>query len=67
MAEYGAWRLGADGMNLTYEDSMDDIAESWVGAVLGALFTLTRMPRSKSARERAGWRESLGVGSTGNG
>jgi hypothetical protein len=48
-------------MNLTYEDSMEDIAESWVGAVLGALFTLTRMPRSKSGRRRAGWREPLGV------
>ena len=67
VAEYGAWRLGADGMNLTYEDTMDDIAEGWVGAVLGALFTLTRMPRSKSARERAGWRGPLGVRRTGNG
>ena len=54
-------------MNLTYEDSMDDIAESWVGAVLGALFTLTRMPRSKSARQRAGWRKPLGAGRTGHG
>ena len=67
LAEYGAWRLGADGMNLTYEDSMDDIGESWIGAVLGALFTLTRMPRSKSARKRAGWREALGVRRTGDG
>ena len=67
LAEYGAWRLGADGMNLTYEDSMDDIGESWIGAVLGALFTLTRMPRSRSARERAGWREVLGVRRTGDG
>jgi hypothetical protein len=67
LAEYGAWRLGADGMNLTYEDSMDDIGESWIGAVLGALFTLTRMPRSKSARKRGGWREPLGVRRTGDG
>ena len=67
LAEYGAWRLGADGMNLTYEDSMDDIGESWIGAVLGALFTLTRTPRSKSARKRAGWREALGVRRTGDG
>jgi hypothetical protein len=67
LAEYGALRLGADGMNLTYEDSMDDIAESWVGAVLGALFTLTRMPRSKSDRTRAGWRGPLGLRRTDNG
>jgi hypothetical protein len=67
LAEYFAWRLGADGMNLTYEDSMDDIAESWVGAVIGALFTLTRMPRSKSARTRAGWRGPLGLRRTGDG
>jgi hypothetical protein len=67
IAEYGAWRLGADGMNLTYEDSMDDLAESWVGAMLGALFTLTRMPRSRSDRTRAGWREPLGLRRTGDG
>jgi hypothetical protein len=65
--EYGAWRLGADGMNLTYEDSMDDIAESWIGAVLGALFTLTRTPRSKAARTRAGWRQPLGLRETRDG
>jgi hypothetical protein len=67
LAEYGALRLGADGMNLTYEDTMDDIAESWVGAALGALFTLTRMPRSKSDRRRAGWGGSLGVRRHDNG
>jgi hypothetical protein len=67
LAEYGALRLGADGMNLTYEDTMDDIAESWVGAALGALFTLTRMPRSKSDRRRAGWRGSLGLRRTDDG
>jgi hypothetical protein len=67
LAEYGAQRLGADGMNLTYEDTMDDIAESWVGAALGALFTLTRMPRSKSDRRRAGSRGSLGLRRTDDG
>lgn len=67
LAEYGALRLGADGMNLTYEDTMDDIAESWVGAALGALFTLTRMPRSKSDRTRAGWRGPLGLRRTDDG
>ena len=67
LAEYGALRLGADGMNLTYEDTMDDIAESWVGAVLGALFTLTRMPRSKADRRQAGWRGPLGLRRTDNG
>jgi len=67
LAEYGALRLGADGMNLTYEDTMDDIAESWVGAALGALFTLTRMPRSKSDRRRAGWRGPLGLRRTDDG
>jgi hypothetical protein len=61
VAEYIAWRLGADGMNLTYEDTVDDIAGSWVGAVVGALFTLTRMPRSKTDRSRVGWRGPLGL------
>lgn len=61
LMEYGAWRLGANGMNLTYEDTMDDIAESWVGAILGALFTMTRMPPSKADRAAGGWRRPLGV------
>jgi hypothetical protein len=65
--EYGAWRLGADGMDLTYEDTMADIAESWVGAVLGGLFTLTRMPGSKAARTRSGWRGPLGLQERSNG
>ena len=67
LAEYGAWRLGADGMNLTYRDSMDDIAESWLGAIIGALFTLTQMPRTRTARSQAGWRGSLGLRRTGDG
>jgi hypothetical protein len=61
LMEYGAWRLGADGLDLTYEDSMDDIAESWFGAALGALVTLTRMPRSKPARTKGGWQAPLGL------
>ena len=64
LAEYGAWRLGADGLDLTYEDSMDDIAESWFGAALGALVTLTRMPRSKPARTQGGWQAPLGLRSS---
>jgi hypothetical protein len=67
VAEYGAWRLGQEGMHLTYEDTMADIAESWLGAVVGALFTLTRMRRSKAARTRSGWRGPLGLRETGNG
>ena len=66
LLEYSAWRLGATGLDLTYEDTMDDIAETWVGAVLGALFTLTRVPRSKEDRTRAGWRGPLGIRSSGN-
>jgi hypothetical protein len=60
--EYGAWKFGhADGLNLTYEDTMDDIAESTLGAIVGGLFTLTRIERSREDRERAGWREPLGA------
>lgn len=65
LLEYGAWRLGADGMNLTYADSMDDIAESWLGAALGAVVTLFRMPRSKSERTSGGWQAPLGITSAG--
>jgi hypothetical protein len=59
--EYGAWKLGAEGMDLTYEDSMQDLAEGFVGAAIGALFTLTRLPRSRRARKLAGWRRAVGA------
>ena len=59
--EYAAWRLGADGMNLTYEDTMDDIIEGFIGAGVGGLFALTRAPRSKAVRRQTGWRKALGA------
>ena len=61
LTEYGAMRLGASGMNLTYEDTMADLAEGVLGALVGALFTLTRVPRSRAERERRGWRGPLGL------
>ena len=59
--EYLAWRLGQGGMDLTYEDTMDDIVGTWIGAVVGALYILTRAPRQKTTRERRGWRAILGA------
>ena len=59
--EYVAWRLGQEGMDLTYEDTMDDIIGTWIGAVAGALYILARSPRRKSTRERRGWRALLGA------
>jgi hypothetical protein len=61
LMEYGAMRLGADGMDLTYDDTMADLAEGFAGAALGALFTLTRVPRARTERKRRGWREPLGL------
>src|SRR3954447_4679023 len=61
LAEYGAMRMGADGMDLTYDDTMADLAEGFLGAGLGALFTLTRVPRDRADRNRRGWREPLGL------
>jgi hypothetical protein len=58
--EYAAWRIGQGGMDLTYEDTMDDIVGTWIGAVIGALFVLARAPRSKTTPERRGWRAMLG-------
>ena len=58
--EYAAWRLGQGGMDLTYEDTMDDIVGTWVGALAGALYVLLRSPRRKATRERRGWRAILG-------
>jgi hypothetical protein len=59
--EYTAMRLGANGMDLTYDDTMEDIIESTLGAIAGGLFTLTRVPRSRQDRKRAGWRSPLGA------
>jgi hypothetical protein len=59
--EYLAWRMGQDGMDLTYEDTMDDIIGTWVGAAVGVLYILSRAPRQKSTRERRGWRAILGA------
>ncbi|MEO8437721.1 MAG: hypothetical protein ABI562_04620 [Chloroflexota bacterium] len=61
VAEYGAYRLGADGMDLTYDDTMADIVEGFLGAAIGALFTLTRVPRQRVERNRRGWRGPLGL------
>jgi hypothetical protein len=59
--EYTAYRLGARGMDLSYHDTMHDMIESTLGAVLGGLFTFARMSRSKGARERTGWRSVVGA------
>lgn len=61
LMEYAAMRLGADGMDLTYADTMADLAEGVLGAALGALFTVTRVQRSRTGREEHGWRETLGL------
>jgi hypothetical protein len=45
--ELGEWvgmKLGARGMDLSYDDTMTDLAETMAGAVLGALVTLLRHP-----------------------
>jgi hypothetical protein len=52
MAAAGAWeigewvglKLGARGMDLSYDDTMVDLAETMSGAMLGALITLLRHP-----------------------
>jgi hypothetical protein len=52
-------RAGADGMDLTYKDTMADLAESSLGAVLGGIVTWLRMPRDPTERRR-GWRHAVG-------
>jgi hypothetical protein len=45
--EIGEWiglKLGAKGMDLSYDDTMTDLAETMSGAVLGAAITLLRHP-----------------------
>lgn len=59
IAEYLAMRAGADGMDLTYGDTMADLAESALGAMLGGIVTWLRMPRDPKERRR-GWRHAVG-------
>jgi hypothetical protein len=45
--EIGEWiglKLGAKGMNLTYDDTMTDLIETMAGAALGGIITLLRHP-----------------------
>jgi len=44
IAEWVGLKLGAKGMNLTYDDTMADLIETTGGAVLGGLVTLLRHP-----------------------
>ena len=58
IAEYVAMKAGADGMGLSYDDTMTDLIASTLGAVAGGLVTWLRMPRSKEERQR-GWRHAV--------
>jgi hypothetical protein len=42
--EWVAMKLGAKGMDLTYDDSMEDLIETSAGALLGGVVTLLRNP-----------------------
>jgi hypothetical protein len=42
--EWVAFKLGARGMDLSYDDTMEDLLETTGGAILGALVTLLRHP-----------------------
>lgn len=56
--EIGEWiglKLGAKGMDLTYDDTMTDLIETTAGAVLGGVVTLLRHPsRLRRVPGRAG-------------
>jgi hypothetical protein len=42
--EWVAMKLGARGMDLTYDDTMEDLLETSAGALLGGVVTLLRSP-----------------------
>jgi hypothetical protein len=58
IVEYLGMKAGAGGMDLTYDDTMADLAESSLGAIAGGVVTWLRMPRAKTERKR-GWRHAL--------
>jgi hypothetical protein len=59
--EYSAMRAGANGMDLSYGDTVGDMADGFVGAIIGAVFTMMRLPRARRDRERTGWQGTLGL------
>jgi hypothetical protein len=58
IAEFAAMKAGADGLDLTYEDTIADMAESAAGAIAGGVVTWLRLPAEHSERRR-GWRHAL--------
>ena len=55
MAEWVGLKLGARGMDLSYDDTMEDMIETSAGALLGGLITLLRHPtRLRRVPGRAG-------------
>ena len=55
MFEWIAYKLGARGMDLSYDDTKEDIIETSAGALLGGLITLLRHPaRLRRVPGRAG-------------
>ncbi|HEX2753832.1 MAG TPA: hypothetical protein VHM48_00115 [Candidatus Limnocylindrales bacterium] len=58
ITEFLAMKAGADGMDLTYADTMADLTESALGAVVGGIVTWLRMPRDRAER-RQGWRHAV--------
>ncbi len=52
-------RLGANGMGLTYQDTIADLVDSTLGAIAGGIVTWLRMPRDPAERRR-GWRHAVG-------
>ncbi|HEX3428526.1 MAG TPA: hypothetical protein VHS36_06940 [Candidatus Limnocylindrales bacterium] len=58
ITEYVALKAGARGMDLTYDDTMVDLAASSLGAIVGGVVTWLRMPRAKDERRR-GWRHAV--------
>ena len=58
IAEWLAQKAGADGMNLTYDDTMADLTESTLGALVGGLLTWLRTPQARADRSGR-WRRTL--------
>jgi hypothetical protein len=55
MLEWVGLKLGAKGMDLSYDDTMEDLIETSAGAVLGGLVTLLRHPvRLRTVPGRSG-------------
>lgn len=55
LGEFAAWKSGSSGLDLTYEDTIDDLAFGLLGSVAGAAWSVLRPAPDGGAGRVFGW------------